>query len=386
MNLASMNTTACRDKNSWHPLLLIPVFRRVPRFPGRDLLFTAVWSLGIGSLFLGIQLLIGSRAPIAKLLASYAVISLSIGGLFHLIYVLLDRLSGGRLFDEQRGPWLWLVHGLIAFASVTGGMTIGHLILGLSLDGLLHRGTLVGAGLSAGTLSVIIGLIFMLQRNEARSEAVLARERERAAQLERHALEAQLRMLQAQVEPHFLYNTLANVVGLIGPQPDTARRMLERLIDYLRATLSVSRQAETTLDDELRVARAYLELIQIRMGARLTVDFAVDEGLGHLPLPPMLIQPLVENAIQHGLEPKVDGGRIEISARREPGQLVLTVRDNGVGFGAATQRKTDGGVGLTNLRERLAARFGPNAGCRITESEEGGVCVTLRLPLIDTGY
>ena len=209
------------------------------------------------------------------------------------------------------------------------------------------------------------------------AERAAAAERERVAVIERQALDAQLRALQAQIEPHFLFNTLANVTGLIERQPADARRMLERLIELLRASLSASRADQVTLAQELELCRAYLEIVALRMAGRLRYTIEADEAARSRPVPPLLLQPLVENAIQHGLEPKIEGGRVLVRAQQQGEALELIVQDDGAGFGNLTR---GGGVGLSNLRERLATLFGDRARLTI-EDAQPGTRVRLLLPL-----
>jgi sensor histidine kinase YesM len=208
-------------------------------------------------------------------------------------------------------------------------------------------------------------------------EAALARERERFEAAERAAIQANLRALQAQIEPHFLFNTLANVVGLIHPDPDLAKRMLEQFIAYLRATLAATREDVTTLGREFDLMKSFLAVLQIRMGDRLAVSFDLPAELAGARLPPMLLQPLAENAIKHGLEPCVDGGTLALSARQIDGRLALTVADTGVGFG----NTTSGGVGLRNVRERLEKLYGERGELRIEDNGARGARVTILLPL-----
>jgi sensor histidine kinase YesM len=203
------------------------------------------------------------------------------------------------------------------------------------------------------------------------------REREvQRLEAEKRGVEAQLRMLQAQIEPHFLFNTLANLAGLIEADPKQAGRLLAALNRYLRASLERTRAQGGTLGDELNLLEAYLEILRIRLGPRLAYSFAVAPDLRALPFPPMLLQPLVENAVRHGIEPQVAGGRIQIAAGLGDGALALTVRDTGAGLG-----DTPGsGVGLDNVRARLAALFGAAGSLQIEQAAEGGVLATLRLP------
>ena len=203
--------------------------------------------------------------------------------------------------------------------------------------------------------------------------------RERLARSERAAAEARLKLLQAQIEPHFLFNTLANLNELIALDPPRAQAMLGHLDGYLRATLATTRNDACTLAEEFALLRGYLEILAIRMGSRLAYSLDLPDELAQARLPPMLLQPLVENAIRHGLEPKLDGGRLRVAASAEGKQLVLTVEDSGLGFGAASAPGT--GIGLLHVKERLAAVFGNAAAAEIDETAGGGVRVTLRLPL-----
>jgi signal transduction histidine kinase len=202
--------------------------------------------------------------------------------------------------------------------------------------------------------------------------------RERLALSERAAAEARLKLLQAQIEPHFLFNTLANLHALIGSDPHRAQAMLGHLDGYLRATLASTRNDQCTLAEEFALLRGYLEILVIRMGPRLAYALDLPDALATARLPPMLLQPLVENAIKHGLEPKVEGGKLRVAASAEGGQLILVVEDNGLGFGASSISGT--GVGMLHVKERLAAVYGGAAAAEIGEAPGGGVRITLRLP------
>jgi hypothetical protein len=203
--------------------------------------------------------------------------------------------------------------------------------------------------------------------------------RERLAHSERVAAEARLKLLQAQIEPHFLFNTLANLQALIGSDPTRAQAMLGHLDGYLRATLASTRKDKCTLAEEFALLRGYLEILAIRMGPRLDYSLDLPPALAKVTLPPMLLQPLVENAIRHGLEPKVEGGTLRIAASAEGGKLVLVVEDSGLGFGAASTTGT--GVGLLHVKERIAAVYGDTAAAEIGETAGGGVRIALRLPM-----
>ncbi|AKJ28243.1 sensor histidine kinase [Caldimonas brevitalea] len=197
----------------------------------------------------------------------------------------------------------------------------------------------------------------------------------------RLATEHQLRLLQAQLEPHMLFNTLANLRALIALDPPAAQAMLDRLIAFLRASLSASRTEWHSLAAEFARLDDYLQLMQVRMGPRLQAHFELPADLAAEPVPPLLLQPLVENAIQHGLEPAVDGGRLEVSAARDDGGLKLVVRDTGVGLQSAPAGRHHTGFGLEQVRQRLAAVYGGRASLRLAAAGPGpGTVAEIHLP------
>jgi sensor histidine kinase YesM len=201
--------------------------------------------------------------------------------------------------------------------------------------------------------------------------------RERLARLGAGVAEARLKLLQAQIEPHFLFNTLANLHSLIGSDPARAQKMLEHLNDYLRATLDAARRDSGTLGEEFALLRGYLEVQKIRMGTRLSYSFSIPKELESFKIPPMLLQPLVENAIKHGLEPKVEGGRLDVSVLGKDDCVEIRISDSGLGIGNGTTKGS--GVGLANVRERLAAAYGGAASLEVADAP-AGVIVTVRIP------
>ncbi|MFD0740206.1 sensor histidine kinase [Lysobacter koreensis] len=188
---------------------------------------------------------------------------------------------------------------------------------------------------------------------------------------------AKLSLLHAQVEPHFLYNTLASAQLLARSDPPRADEMLGHLIQYLRHSLPRTDDETSTLGAELERAIAYLEILKIRMGARLSVQVDVPENLRATPLPPMMLQTLVENAIKHGLEPRTGGGTVWIRARRSDDEVAITVADDGDGFNAKTAGT---GIGLKNVRERLRLRHGGRAALAVVANFPAGVAATLTVP------
>lgn len=208
----------------------------------------------------------------------------------------------------------------------------------------------------------------------------------RAEAAQRQALRAQLQLLQAQLEPHMLFNTLSNLHALIETDATRAQDMLARLITFLRSTLNASRNPTHPLADEFDHAADYLALMQIRMGARLSVDLDLPHHLCDVQVPPLLIQPLLENAVHHGLEPSRQGGHLSLQAEVESGELVLRVTDTGRGLNAKPLTRHGGntGFGLSCVRDRLSTLYGNAASLELQPGPGGaGTRATLRLPLPD---
>ncbi|MCP1376326.1 sensor histidine kinase [Dyella lutea] len=227
-----------------------------------------------------------------------------------------------------------------------------------------------------------------LENAEAVTRAIARRVAERRQQEQRAAAQtatekeltvARLNLLHAQVEPHFLYNTLASAQLLTRSEPAQADRMLGHLIQYLRHSLPSADESLSTLGDELERTRAYLEIIRIRMGARLAMEVDVPDALRAISMPPMMLQTLVENAIKHGLEPKPGGGTVWIFARRDEDRVMVTVADNGQGFGVATGGT---GIGLKNVRERLRLIYGERASLSVVANVPDGVAATIAVPAV----
>jgi len=227
-------------------------------------------------------------------------------------------------------------------------------------------------------LTGIIVKVVLGGKKRAEKRALVATATAAEESLKRQLVEAQLKMMQAQVEPHFLFNTLASVDHLIETDPPTASKMQKNLIQYLRAALPQMREGSTTLGKEIQLCRAYLEILKFRMEDRLQYAVTVPQGLMSAQFPPMMLQSLIENSIKHGLEPKAEGGAITISADIVNGRLRVTVADTGLGFAAASQPGT--GVGLSNVRERLAALFGGRARLSIDANHPSGTIVTIDVP------
>jgi two-component sensor histidine kinase len=231
----------------------------------------------------------------------------------------------------------------------------------------------------SGLLSIVIGIIITYYFH---SRGMSAHLEQKIAESNRLAAESRLKLLETQLEPHMLFNTLANLRVLIALDPQRAQDMLDRMVAYLRATLSASRASHHALQLEFDRLRDYLELMAVRMGPRLQYVLDLPADLADVNVPSLLLQPLVENSIKHGLEPKVEGGTITVRARRVGNMLSLEVSDTGVGFDSTAPAST--GFGLAQVRERLAAAYETLGRAEQTSTPGHGATTLLHLPLAAT--
>jgi signal transduction histidine kinase len=227
---------------------------------------------------------------------------------------------------------------------------------------------------------IAIGTI-LRQRDAFAREQALEFELQRS-EFERRESDARLRLLQAQVEPHFLFNTLANVQALVDSGSPQASKVLTSLIAYLRAAVPRMHSQTTTLETEVELARAYLDLMQMRMPDRLQYAIHLDPAAARLHCPPMTLLTLVENAVRHGIDPSETGGRIDVDIWIRDDRCVIRVKDTGVGLKNVTRGL---GTGLSTLRERLKLAFGANAHFSLTETAPRGVSAEVSIPRREAG-
>jgi signal transduction histidine kinase len=360
------------------PLPADPLNRR---FLGRQILITQALCLVVALVFA----LFGSKFSYALVYSvcigncTSAFITLGRYGLWHVLTTRGHPSSPALL----RGWIGWPSMLVVVTVAVAAGYTVG----GLLADALTGLQTAMPwneawrASLGIFVISLIPALIGTgLIYSRGRVSALEAE----AAHSARLVAQTQLKLLESQLEPHMLFNTLANLRALIGVDPARAQTMLDRMIDYLRATLNASRSSSHTLSAEFSRLEDYLALMQIRMGERLQVQLDLPSALADLPVPPLLLQPLVENAIKHGLEPIRRGGLLTVSACRDGSTLLLQVRDSGAGLdpGAAAPAPTapGSGFGLTQVRERLRTLHGDRASLALMPSPDGGTLAEVRLP------
>lgn len=371
---AAVSTVNC------HPLEVIPVFRRVPRSAARDVVYTFIWNTLFAAFFTLIGLVIDPGTPVRTFALTAFVFAQCIGFFIYAGLRIGNRLVGTAV--RRSGLWVRAAyHAIVQAAGALPGYWLALWILDWphAPAWLFSPRQLVSIVALSLVIAAVLLLVFVPRERAARAEAARARDEARAAAAEREATMARMKLLEAQVEPHFLYNTLAHVVSLIDAAPPIAKRMIERLITLLRASASAP-TTQSTLGAQIAWLTAYLEIIQLRMGARMRWRIDVQPSLYDLRILPMLLQPLVENAVRHGLEPAVDGGELHIGARRDANTLVLTVADTGVGFReTATPART--GIGLSNLRARLAGGCGDAATMTIGDVLPHGTRVTVTLPI-----
>jgi signal transduction histidine kinase len=285
---------------------------------------------------------------------------------------------------EAQSQWPgWPLMLVVIVIGTAIGFSIGNelarWITGVGSPGFYRGSWLQGIALLAGTLipSVVITYFYYSRERMAAQEAMV-----QTAQ--RQAAENQLKLLESQLEPHMLFNTLANLRVLIGMDPARAQLMLDQLIAFLRATLGASRVSRHPLSAEFARLADYLALMKVRMGERLQSAFELPAELASVAIPPLLLQPLVENCIKHGLEPAVAGGRVDMRAARDGAMLVLTVRDTGAGLSNHAIEGTK--FGLVQVRERLAALYGTHASLTLADAAdaEGGTLAIVRLPITES--
>jgi signal transduction histidine kinase len=341
-----------------------PLIRReVPRFTLRR--FGA--SLALNGLI---------NTAIALLLTA---ISFGHGFLFNLIIsqcigfsIYGANMAAVRLCRRLRHP---AVQVAVIFAAILIGAVAGTL-LGSAAVGMGPR-AMFGDRFSLFTQVVLLGILFgVLVSYVFLSLERIADEKLQRLETEKAAMEAELRLVQSQMEPHFLFNTLANVRSLIDSDAGKAGAMVDSFVAFLRSSLRTSRERTIPLAQELDVVKSYLDLFVIRMGDRLRYRIEVPEPLRSILIPPLLVQPLVENAIKHGLERSVEGGEVVVSVLRSDGKVLIRVADSGIGI-----RETgSGGIGLENVRRRLAIMYGDRARLTIEENEPRGVRAVIELP------
>ncbi len=337
------------------------------------------WILGIGVLLL-FNTLIALLLSLLNYGAGFAVNlvdSQCMGCSVALTLILLRR--------RMRTGWRrWIAAMLGLPVGISAGIVLARLVSLLIFDPAklpqLSNANLLKCSAIGMAFSIIGITIFVLAERLYTVDSELRQKHLEETERERRELTAHLKLLQAQIEPHFLFNTLANVASLTEVEPRQARQLLDRLTSWLRLTLVRVRSDHSSLGDELDLLENWLQILSLRFGSRLNWHFHVPTAARQLAFPPMLLQPLVENAVRHGIEPKLGGGSLQIIARTEAGRLRLEVHDDGVGLNG--QGLSGSGTGLDNVSARLAALYGKEASCTLTSNGAGGVTAILEIPCV----
>ena len=285
-----------------------------------------------------------------------------------------------RAFARYKSMTRWLLTGVIAIPT---GFVVGHQFAFLLLGEPLRMAGYLGVSLVPIVFTLVVGGLGL---HSFATREQLAREAAARSEAQRLAVESQLRLLRAQLEPHMLFNTLANLRSLLREDVDRAESMIDQLIVYLRSALAASQTESVALSREFAQLRAYLDIMALRMGPRLSFRLELPAALEAITVPPMLLQPLVENAIKHGLEPKVGSGSIEVVARATPAGIEIRIDDSGLGLPAdeeedAGARPAGSGYGLQHVRDRLQAVYGPTARLSLERRQPHGVSAVVFIPI-----
>ena len=367
------------ESDHFHPLEVMSLFRRWPRGPVRNITYTLILNLmfAVGFTLMAYVFVRNIKmADFASIFGENLIIANVVGFSFWAVFHFLGPLM--RSINEKPFWIITLSYTAIGTVIVTASLWAFAFFTGRNgmANWIGSREQVFTSGVISFLISLVLAIAWKLRSEELTAQIALAQERERAESSERAAVQADLRALQAQIEPHFLFNTLANVTSLIHAKPDDAKRMLEDFIAYLRATLATTREERTTLGAEFAMMENFLSIYKIRMGNRLEVHVDLPVGLQDASMPPMLLQPLIENAIKHGLEPKVEGGSIALKGERSGECLRISIVDTGLGFGD----EPSDGIGLRNVRERIEKLFAGRGGVTIEENQPSGTRVVVTIP------
>ncbi|MCA3029210.1 MAG: sensor histidine kinase [Rhodocyclaceae bacterium] len=367
------------EGQNFHPLEVFPLFRRWPRSFVRNLVYTLVFNAMFAVFFTTMELIsvrVKSVDQVLSIFGNNLVISNVIGfafwGVMHGMGPLLRKVNASSFLAVA------LFYAVLGTFIVTGSFFLLSQFPGY--EGISRWLFTTQQFISSFAISFVVSLVLASawrnRVNELTIQIAIADERACVTAAERATTQANLRALQAQIEPHFLFNTLANVTSLIHTRPDDAKHMLEEFIAYLRASLATTRENETTLAKEFVLMQSFLAVLKVRMRNRLQVRVQLPDELQSFALPPMLIQPLVENAIKHGVEPKIEGGEILLKAIKVGDVVAIEVTDTGMGF----QNSTSNGIGLKNVRERLDKLYDGKATLTIEDNVPSGTKITIRIP------
>ncbi|MBI5327618.1 MAG: histidine kinase [Deltaproteobacteria bacterium] len=276
-----------------------------------------------------------------------------------------------------------IIRVVITIVGMIAGAIAG-IAIGAAVNG-IHPLFFIGEGFELFIQVMLIGVLFgaiisyffVSRERILTGNAIILEERANRLAIEKKAVEAELKNLQSQIEPHFLINTLSTGISLIDMEPHKARMTIEEMVSLLRSSLSISRDKTITIGEEMKLVKSYLNIMKVRMENRLSFKTEICDGLSDYQIPPLLIQPLVENAIKHGLEPKIEGGEVKIRIAKNNGRVKITVSDTGIGF---DYKNPSCGVGLDTIRKRLQLLYEEKANLILEENQPCGINAVIEIP------
>ena len=331
------------------------------------------WMVVIGAIFAIFQSRIGDMD----------IVSAVILGEFLFIIMALFLIGGNYIARHKLSSRLPTLYGasVSAIAAIVGafvGAILGLAVLDYDILNFLHSQPYLffGSTLFAALGGFFVATIFIFRESMAITKTLIQEERLKRVASEREVVKRELKLLQAQIEPHFLFNTLSNVLSLIDTDLDKGRSMLTDFIQYLRTSLSRSREEIITIGQEMEMISTYLNIFKVRMGKRMSYSIHIPDEMKDIDFPPMLIQPLVENAIKHGLEPVGKGGEIRINGKITEKSLSIEVVNTGAGF----YENSDPGMGISNIVDRLQSIYGDRGRLTLKENQPSGLKVIIEVP------
>ena len=373
-----MNTHRNPWSRAWRTFFSYDQYDQTPQW--QRLLLTLLFSMGIAVIFTAVGFVLFAQGEGAwrnwqgwmEWYGRNLVVALTIGLMIHAAYFAAYAWLGGRRIRDMSFTRRRLLFSLLPIAVMVPAWPLGVTLAGG--DFMRTFGGVSDSNQAARTVLLFILIAFIFN--------VVFANKARAIEAERRETEARLQLLQAQIEPHFLFNTLAGVISLIDHEPAKAKTTLQAFTDYLRSSMTNLRNHRNPLEQELEMVENYLRVAHARMEDRLTYHIDADAATRRVCVPPLLLQPLVENAVLHGLEPALAGGHIEIDARLDGDMLVLKVTDDGRGLDAPPRpgKRAGNGLALANIRARLESIYGGAAQLEVRATAPGTLA-ELRLPV-----
>jgi len=301
------------------------------------------------------------------------VFSVCIGYSIHFFMALFDRRIK-KLTPISRNIIRFFLFLLAGFVGTEVGIKILRFVFIFAFSEEDHLRLLAMNSIFAALFGTFAIIYFTMKANAEKMAATLKEKELNEERLTRLKSEAELQALQAKINPHFLFNTLNSIASLISENPKAAEATVEKLSELFRYTLKNAEQNSVTIAEELSIVRTYLEIEKVRFSKRMEYEIHCDPALNEFTIPALIIQPLVENSIKHGIAPEIDGGKIFVSVTRKEQFLHISVTDNGKGLG---NERNSNGFGLRSIEERLQLRYGESASLRVVPDDRTHFLITI---------